>query len=265
MVTFADATTIGAGAIVGIVLGVVGGGGSVLAVPLLVYGVGVSSPHVAMGTSAIAVSVSAFANLVTHWRASNVSWRCAGVFTLSGVIGTLLGSAAAKAVDGQRLLAVFGLLMIVIGLAMLRKPRGPENLDVRLSLGTAPKLLPPLVAYGLGIGLLSGFFGIGGGFLIVPGLMAATGMAITRAIGTSLVSVSVFGASTATSYAASGLIDWHLASFFIVGGICGGLVGTAFGKVLARHKAVLRIAFGLVIVVLGLGLTARGIAHGMPA
>jgi hypothetical protein len=260
MLAAADAITIAAGGLVGLVLGLIGGGGSVLAVPLLVYGVGVASPHIAIGTSAIAVSASAFANLVTHWRIGNVNWRCAGVFSLAGVVGALIGSTIAKSVDGQRLLALFGVLMIVVGFAMLRKPRGLENHDVRLDYATAAKLLPSLVATGLGVGLLSGFFGIGGGFLIVPGLIAATGMPITRAIGTSLVSVTIFGATTAANYAVSGLVDWRLATIFIVGGVAGGFVGVASGKLLSRRKGALRLVFGLTVVAVGVYVSARGVS-----
>lgn len=113
-------TTI-SGAVVGLVLGLVGGGGSILAVPLLVYAVGVTSPHVAIGTSAIAVSLSALGNVVSHARAGNVKWRCAAVFASAGVVGAVAGSTVAKALDGQKLLVLFGALMIVVGLAMLRK------------------------------------------------------------------------------------------------------------------------------------------------
>ena len=255
-----DATTVGAGAIVGLVLGLLGGGGSILAVPLMVYGVGVASPHVAIGTSAIAVSVSAFANLIAHWRAGNVRWASAGVFALAGVAGAVVGSSAAKAVDGKRLLALFGVLMIGVGLAMFRRPRLAEDREVRLSAATARRLLPSLVGIGLGVGLLSGFFGIGGGFLIVPGLIAATGMPIALAIGTSLVSVTAFGAATGASYAVSGLVDWRLALLFIGGGVAGGFAGVALGKVFARRKSALRFIFGGVVVMAGLYVSLRGLS-----
>ena len=112
--------SIGSGGIVGLVLGLVGGGGSILAVPLLVYAVGVKSPHVAIGTSAVAVAASALGNLFPHWRNGNVKWACAAVFASAGVVGAFGGAAAAKAMDGQRLLALFGLVMIVVGALMLR-------------------------------------------------------------------------------------------------------------------------------------------------
>lgn len=126
--------------------------------------VGVSSPHVAIGTSALAVSVSAAGNLVPQWRAGNVKWRCAAVFSLAGVLGALVGSAAAKAVDGRNLLALFGVVMLVVGGLMLRKRRGDGDPDVRLTKASAPVLLPWLLGIGLAVGLFSGFFGIGGDF-----------------------------------------------------------------------------------------------------
>jgi uncharacterized membrane protein YfcA len=256
----ANSMTIAAGGIVGAVLGLIGGGGSILAVPLLVYGVGVASPHVAIGTSAIAVSVSALSNLITHWRVGNVNWRCAAVFSLAGVVGALIGSSVAKAVDGHRLLALFGVLMVVVGLAMLRNPKAIETPEIRLTFATARKLAPALVATGLGVGLLSGFFGIGGGFLIVPGLMAATGLPITRAIGTSLVAVTAFGATTAANYAASGLVDWRVAMLFIVGGVVGGFIGVALGSALSRRKGALRVIFGVTVVVVGIYVSARALS-----
>ena len=90
-----------AGALVGFVLGLVGGGGSILAVPLLVYGVGIADPHVAIGTSAVAVAASALANLASHARAGRVKWPCAFLFSSAGIAGAALGSSLAKAVDEE--------------------------------------------------------------------------------------------------------------------------------------------------------------------
>jgi uncharacterized membrane protein YfcA len=88
------------GGLVGFTLGLFGGGGSILAVPLMVYLVGVPSPQVAIGTSALAVAVNAGANLLTHARRGNVNWRCAGIYSLAGVAGALLGSSVGKLIDG---------------------------------------------------------------------------------------------------------------------------------------------------------------------
>ena len=246
------------GGLVGAVLGVVGGGGSILAVPLLVYAVGVSSPHIAIGTSAIAVSLSALGNVVGHARAGNVKWRCAGVFAAAGVVGAIGGSMVAKALDGQKLLALFGALMIVVGLLMLRKRSGDGDPDVRLSASNAGTLLPSLMGIGFGVGLLSGFFGIGGGFLIVPGLMIATGMPLSMAIGTSLVAVAAFGAATAASYAVSGMVDWPIAGLFIMGGLAGGIAGVSLGKSLSKRKRLLTLVFAGLVIVVGFYIVYRG-------
>lgn len=143
-----------------------------------------------------------------------------------GVAGAFLGASLGKQLDGSHLLARFGLLMIGIGLFMFRLRPNPLGHDVRLTPETAARLLPRLVMIGFGVGLLSGFFGIGGGFLIVPGLVLATGMALQNAIGTSLVAVTAFGAATALSYSASGMVDWRLALLVIAGGIIGTLIGS---------------------------------------
>ncbi len=241
----------GSGSLVGLILGLVGGGGSVLAVPLMVYAVGVTSTHVAIGTSAVAVAASAAGNLVSHWAAGNVKWRCAGVFAASGVAGAFAGAAVAKRVDGDALLALFGLLMIVIGALMLRRRSGEGDPDVRLTAKTARRMLPLLVGIGFAVGLMSGFFGIGGGFLIVPGLILATGMPLVSAIGTSLVAVTAFGAATATSYSLSGLVDWWIAGLFVAGGLVGGVAGVSIGKLLAKRKRALSLVFAGVVILVG--------------
>ena len=246
------------GIFVGTILGLVGGGGSILAVPLLVYAVGVPSAHVAIGTGAIAVAMSALANLGLHARSGNVKWRCAAVFSAAGIVGALIGAHFAKMVDGQRLLLLFGLLMLVVGIVMLQ-PRKDTGLDtVRLDADSALQLVPRLLAVGLAVGLMSGFFGIGGGFLIVPGLMLATKMPLKNAIGTSLVSVAAFGASTAASYAVSGLIDWRIAALFVAGGLLGGAAGVALGKNLAGRKYALNYIFAGVVLAAGLYVSIRG-------
>jgi uncharacterized protein len=261
MLGFADLLAIASGAIVGFTLGLVGGGGSILAVPLLVHVVGVKSPHLAIGTSAVAVAVSAAASLLGHARTGTIKWPCAIVFALSGVIGATGGAALGKLVDGSKLLALFGALMVVIGLFMLRPRRSAGDPDVRLTRESVPRLLPWLIPMGLAVGALAGFFGIGGGFLIVPGLIGATAMPLVNAIGSSLVSVTALGLTTAASYAVSGLVDWWLAALFIGGGALGGLAGIWASARLASHKRALSVVFaGLVIAV---GLYVGGTAlHG---
>ena len=249
----------GSGGLVGLVLGLFGGGGSILAVPLLVYVVGIASPHVAIGTAAVAVAASALGNLLPHARAGRVKWRCAAVFATAGVAGSLLGAAMAKTVDGERLLTLFGIVMVGVGLAMMRRRRTAGDTAVRLTWESASRLLPLLVAIGFAVGLFSGFFGIGGGFLIVPGLVLATGMPLAYAIGTSLVGVAAFGAATAGSYALSGLVDWPAAALFVAGGLLGGWAGSALGERLAARKQALGLAFAALVVAVGLFIVAKGL------
>jgi hypothetical protein len=241
------------GSIVGFSLGLIGGGGSILAVPLLLYVVGVSDPHIAIGTSALAVSVNAFANLVQHARAGNVKWPCAAVFAGSGVLGAFLGSAAGKAVEGQKLLVLFALIMIVVGVSMIRERRSEGDPDVRIN----PSIAVRLVAIGILTGALAGFFGIGGGFLIVPGIMLGSGMPILNAVGSSLFSVGTFGLTTALNYAWSGLIDWKISAFFIFGGLLGGIVGIKSAIRLAQSRGTLTRMFAIVVIVVGAYIAMR--------
>ena len=239
---------VASGVLVGFSLGLVGGGGSILAVPLMVYVVGVPNPHVAIGTSAFAVAVNAASGLLNHARAGTINWRCAGTYAAAGVVGAFAGSTAGKAFDGQRLLFLFALVMAAVGVLMLRGRAETGNPDVQCNRENAPKV----VGYGFGTGVFSGFFGIGGGFLIVPGLLAATGMPIINAIGSSLVAVTAFGLTTALNYAVSGLVDWLLAATFIAGGVLGGFLGARLARHLSQFRGLLTGMFGgLIFVVAG--------------
>jgi uncharacterized membrane protein YfcA len=257
---FTILAALAAGALIGFVLGLVGGGGSILAVPLLVYVVGVASPHAAIGTAAVAVALNAATGLAGHARRGNVKWPCALVFAAAGVLGALLGAEAGKALDGEKLLALFGGLMIAIGAIMLLRRGEADNPDVHLDRQSAGHLLPRLLPAGFGVGLLAGFFGIGGGFLIVPALVFATGMPAGVAIGTSLVVVTALGASTAGSYALSGYVDWPLVGLLVLGGIAGSLPGQWAGRALAGRKQLLNAGFAALVIAIGVFVVWRGIA-----
>jgi len=243
----------GSGGLIGLLLGLVGGGGSILAVPLLLYVVGVPQPHVAIGTSAVAVAANAVIGVVNHARAGTVKWRCGVAFAISGGIGALAGSALGKMVDGQRLIILFALLMLVIAALMLSRRHESGAQNVRLSAQNAPML----IGLGLASGAVSGFFGIGGGFLIVPALIFATQMPILNAVGTSLFAISVFGLATALNYASSGLVDWGLAAILIAGGLAGSMVGARAAMRLAAHKGAMNIVFATMIILVALAMLAR--------
>lgn len=234
------------GALVGFVLGLVGGGGSILAVPLLLYIVGVKEPHVAIGTSAFAVAANAAIGLWNHTRAGTVNWRCGFIFASAGVVGAFGGSSLGKSIDGHKLLVLFALLMVAVAILMFVR-RGNEGVE---GAQCNRENVGKVAGYGLGTGIFSGFFGIGGGFLIVPGLVAATQMPILRAIGTSLIAVTAFGLTTSFNYALSGLVNWPLAGVFILGGIGGSVLGTRTSRALSADKGRLNTVFaGFVMIV----------------
>jgi uncharacterized membrane protein YfcA len=268
------------GLMVGFTLGLIGGGGSILAVPLLLYLVGYNNPHVVIGTTALAVALTAYANLIPHWRAGNVRWLPAITFAIPGVVGAAVGAQLGKIVPGKQLLFLFALLMIafaipgVLGAALGAQIGkivpgkqllfffallmiGVAITMLRSAKSIAPKpaqsgktMIAKTTPVGFLVGALSGFFGIGGGFLIVPGLMFATGMPLLNAIGTSLFSVGMFGTTTAIIYAFSGLINWVIALEFIAGGVLGGLAGARLATRLGKQKKTLsRIFAGVILVV----------------
>ena len=231
------------GALVGVLLGTFGGGGSVLAAPLLLYAVGVNDPHIAIGTSAAAVSAIALFSLVGHWRGGRVKWPCAIVFAVSGLAGSILGSSLAKAIDGDQLLLAFTVAMAAIGVSMFRKPAAIGDPDVVLT----PAFVLRLAPLGLLTGTTAGFFGIGGGFLIVPGLMLAVGMTMANATASSLVSVVLFGAATSANYSLSGYVDLRLAGLLLLGGAVGGIIGILIARALASRVALARSGFAMLI------------------
>lgn len=248
--------TILSGSLVGFSLGLIGGGGSVLAVPLLLYVVGVPDPHVAIGTSALAVAANAFANLAQHARAGTVKWPCAATFAASGMVGAFFGSNLGKSIDGRGLLFLFALVMIMVGVSMLRGRKSEGDPTVRINKTIAVRL----VGIGFLTGAVSGFFGIGGGFLIVPGLLLGSGMAVLNAIGSSLFSVGAFGLTTAANYALSGLVDWTVAGLFIAGGVVGGFAGMKAAVGLSTRKGALTKIFAGVLFTVAVYMLYRNAA-----
>ena len=253
------------GGLVGFMLGLIGGGGSILATPLLLYVVGLG-PHESIGTGALAVSISAFSNFTVHARKRNVYWYVAILFALIGVLGAAVGSSLGKSFDGKKLLFLFAILMVVVGVLVLRRarPQAQGSAVHRVELPATARMIALVGITALAVGALSGFFGIGGGFLIVPGLLFSTGMPMIYAIGSSLLAVGSFGLTTAVNYALSGLVNWPVAGVYIAGGIAGGILGTALAMKLAPRRAALsRIFAALVFVVAAYMLYRNAAAMGI--
>ena len=244
------------GGVVALLLTLFGGGGSVLAVPLLLYVVGVADPHVAIGVAAAGVALNALTALAGQARAGRVRWPCATLFAVTGAAGAWAGSSLAKAIDGHQLLLIFAVAMAAVGVSMLR----PRAIVVRPEPRLTWAMSPRIGLAGAGVGSAAGFFGIGGGFLIVPGLMASTGMSLATAQATSLLSVAAFGATTAGNYALSGWVDPGLVAAMTVGGVVGTLAGLPLARRLGANAALGRTLFAGLILIVAVYVGVRAIA-----
>lgn len=241
------------GALIGLLLTVFGGGGSVLATPWLIYVVGIADAHAAIGTSAAAVAVNAMTGLAAQAKAGRVKWPCASVFAAAGLTGALLGAHLAQQVSGAALLKWFAVAMIVIAASMLVPRKSEGNPGVRITWPIVVRLAP----LGFAAGLAAGFFGIGGGFLIAPGLMAASGMTLANAGASSLVSVALFGSATSISYAAAGKVIWPLFAALVVGGALGTLAALPLVRRLEHRAALARRLFAALVVAVALYILLR--------
>jgi len=209
--------------------------------------------HAAIGTSAAAVAVNAATGLAGQARAGRVKWPCATVFAFSGLAGALAGAQLAKMVDGQALLTWFAFAMIAIAVSMLlpRKSEGDPSVHLQ------PAMVMKLAPVGLLTGLAAGFFGIGGGFLIAPGLMASTGMTLANAGASSLVSVTLFGAATSLSYAAAGKVVWPLFGALVAGGAVGTFAALPLARKLESRAATARAGFAVLVIAVALYILLR--------
>ncbi|KAA8923476.1 sulfite exporter TauE/SafE family protein [Thermoplasma sp.] len=258
------------GVIVGFSLGLIGGGGSILAIPLLIYFVGIRNPHLVIGTTALAVGINALINVYSHLRKKNVNLRTGAIFTVFGVIGVLIGTTLGLITPGGKLLFLFSFLMMIIGAYMfVTKCRTCKNYDAIP--GNAKNQDDPpdppkkgfwqktkLEIFGILAGFASGYFGIGGGFLIVPALLYSADITMNLAVGTSLLSVGTFGLVTALRYGIAGKVLVPIALLYVLGGIFGGFAGARLSSTMKRST--LRRFFSLIIIVVGIYMAIESYA-----
>lgn len=211
------------GILVGVAVGSLGAGGSILTVPALVYLLG-QSPVQATTGSLIIVGVTALIGAIPHHMAGNVRLPAGVVFGLVGVTGSLLGAKLASGVDDSLLLTLFALLMLAVAAAMIRRVRmvGKQG-----SPGTQERRKPlTLILSAILVGLLTGFFGVGGGFAVVPALVLALGLPITTAVGTSLIVIVINSASALAGRLRNGVeLDWWVLLGFAAFSVTGSLLG----------------------------------------
>ncbi len=224
----------GLGLVIGVLLGLLGGGGSILAVPALVYGVGMTL-SAAVPTSLIVVGVSSATAVLPRLRSGQVAWRIAAVFGAAGAGAAFAGTALNRLLDPRVVLIGFAALMVAAGIRMLRD-QPTSGGDCALPDGGVNwrGCLPKAIGSGLVVGFLTGLFGVGGGFLIIPALVLLLGLPMTVAVGTSLVIIVINSAAGFAAHAGNVTLDYPIVGVFTVAAVAGSLIA---GKVASRLPA----------------------------
>ncbi|AKA49520.1 membrane protein [uncultured archaeon] len=243
------------GVAVGFTLGLIGGGGSILAIPLLIYFVGIHNTHLAIGTTALAVGVNAYINFFSHRKRVKIKMNVGIIFSLIGAAGVLLGTTIGLLTESSRLLLLFSFLMIGVGFFMYMGKKGHSIHKEPQPEKKLKKNLGKISGSSLMTGFASGFFGIGGGFLIVPALMYSTKININEAIGTSLLVVGSFGILTAIRYGIAGNLLYSVSLFYIIGGIFGGIFGSRISTGMDTSR--LKKLFSIIIIIVGIYVMFR--------
>lgn len=286
-------TALPCGLVIGLLLGALGGGGSVLAVPALVYLLG-QSPHEATAGALVVVTVGAVTGLVCHARAGRVRWAAGAAFGALGTAGSYLGSRWSAALDPTVLMAAFaGLMLVVAAMLLLRGLRASREADGteppgeaqgapapdavraepsrdprRTAASPAPPVSPAspapirparVAATASAVGLLTGFFGVGGGFVVVPALTLVLGLEMPVAIGTSLLVILINSLTALGTRAGTGTLDWPLLAGFAACAAVGSNLGNRLTTRL-RPQA-LTTAFAGLVTVLAVAMAAVALPH----
>lgn len=241
---------------IGFALGLIGGGAGTLSVPLLLYVVKVGDPHVAIGTTAAAIAVTALVNLVSYARAGLVRWRTSMVFAAAGVGGAFGGSRWSLHVNGGALMLLLATIVALVAVLMLWRTQAAPVAASAPALSGAG-----LATAGAGacVGGVAGFFGISGGFLSVPALHFIARVPMLEAVASSLVSVVVFGTTTAVNYAVAGKVDLPLAAALVAGGVVGGHGGIRVAKAIAVKGHALRRVFAVLLLAIAAYIAYRSL------
>ena len=269
------------GLVTGAVMGALGGGGAILTIPVLIYVLGMP-PHDATTASLVIVGVSAASTAVSHVRGGTARLLDAVVLAVVGIVGTYAGSLASAAVPAPVLVVLLASLLAVVGGLMVRQTPGgaDDDPDVAIATGEAAsgasgvvgasgntagsgstaRRLGPIAAVGVGVGVLTGFFGVGGGFAIVPALTLVLGYSMRAAIGTSLLVIALNSATALAARLVQGAsLDWPLVATFTVGAILGGLLG---GRLARRASPqALRRGFAVLLFLVAAYMLGSAVVH----
>jgi uncharacterized protein len=233
--------------IIGVVLGMLGGGGAILMLPMLVYAVGLE-PKAAIASSLFVVGTTSIAGMTMHARKGAVRWKVGGMFGAAAMAGAYAGGQVAHLVPSAVLLVLFGLVMVVTAIAMLKGRKASEETAHALRLGRA-------LGLGAGVGVLSGLVGAGGGFLIVPALTLFGGLAMREAIGTSLFVIALQSFAGFAGHVAHVHVEWTFVLIITAMSFGGSLAGATLGARLSPHG--LRQGFAWLVIAMGLFMFAK--------
>jgi uncharacterized protein len=243
--------TIALAVFVGIALGLLGGGGSILTVPLLAYVAGMDAKQ-AIATSLLVVGVTSAVGAVSHARAGRVQWRTGLIFGGAGMAGAYAGGVLARFIPGTILLIGFAVMMIATAIAMLRGRKNVEASD-----GTYRMPVIKILAEGLIVGLVTGLVGAGGGFLVVPALALLGGLPMPVAVGTSLIVIAMKSFAGLGGYLSSVQIDWGVALAVTAAAVVGALIGARLTAMV--NPDALRKAFGWFVLAMSSVILAQEI------
>lgn len=229
--------------LIGVALGLLGGGGSILTTPILIYALGVET-KAAIATSLLVVGITSIAAVIQHARAGNVEWRTGLIFGGAGMAGAYIGGFVAGWIPATVLMVLFGLMMLATAVAMFqgRKDPGPST-------GQSQALLK-IVAEGLVVGVVTGLVGAGGGFLVVPALALLGGLPMKKAVGTSLLVIALKSFAGYAGHAAHVTIDFELAALVSGAAVVGSFAGSRLAN-LVPPDALRRGFAGFVLVMAG--------------
>jgi hypothetical protein len=237
-------------AAMGLILGLLGGGGSMLTVPILVYILGLEV-HDTIYCAPILVGSTALLAGLLHQQRAQVAWKEAGLFVAAGTPLNFVGASMCKQFSGTVLLILFGVLMGVVGTIMLRKRNNPENSGKLPSVGLA-------ALSGAVVGFLAGFLGVGGGFLMVPSLVLFLQMPMKLAAGTSLVVIACNSVVTLFAHRHSLDATWILSLELLPAALLGTWMGVRLSARFSGPQ--LRSAFGAFVILLGVFMVATNAA-----
>jgi uncharacterized membrane protein YfcA len=250
---------IGFGAVIGILLGLLGGGGSILAVPALVYGTGLPLAA-AVPTSLLVVGISSATAVLPRLRARQIQWRLAAVVGGAGAIAAFAGAAVNRLLDPRIVLVGFAVLMVAAGIRMLRNQNEAGG-DCALPGGGINwrGCLPKSIAVGLAVGFLTGLFGVGGGFLIIPALVLLLGLPMPLAVGTSLAIIVINSAAGFAAHAGDAPIDYRIAAAFTAAAIIGSLAAGRLARRLPARR--LQRAFAYLVFAVAAFVVIQAVAN----